>query len=83
MIAAGMGVNVIAVDIDDTTLAMASRIGAVATVNASRSPRVPEEIIDITRGGAHASMDALGSTVTCQGIPFLCLRPLGATFRLA
>ncbi len=76
MIAAGIGVNVIAVDIDDATLAMASRIGAVATVNALRSPSVPEEIINITDGGAHASMDALGSTVTCQN-SILCLRALG------
>ena len=76
MIAASMGVNVIAVDIDDATLAMASRLGAVATVNAMRSAHVPEEIIDMTKGGAHASMDALGSTVTCQN-SILCLRPLG------
>lgn len=76
MIAASMGVNVIAVDIDDETLGMASQIGAVAKVNALRSPSVPEEIIDMTNGGAHASMDALGSTVTCQN-SILCLRPLG------
>ena len=65
MIAASMGVN-IAVDIDDATLAMASGIGAVATINAAHSSDVPDEIIHLTGGGAHASMDALGSTVTCR-----------------
>ena len=76
MIAAAMGVNVVAVDIDDATLAMASRAGAAATVNATRSHNVPTEIVEMTGGGAHASMDALGSTVTCQN-SILCLRPLG------
>ena len=76
MIAAAMGVNVVAVDIDDATLAMASRAGAAAAVNATRSHNVPEDIVEMTGGGAHASMDALGSTVTCQN-SILCLRPLG------
>ena len=76
MIAAGMGVNVIAVDINDATLEMATGIGAVSTINAMRSPNIPEEIIDMTDGGAHASMDALGSTLTCQN-SILCLRALG------
>ena len=76
MIAAAMGANVIAVDVDDTTLAMATKLGAMAIVNALRSENVPEQIIDMTNGGAHASMDALGSTATCQN-SILCLRPLG------
>ena len=76
MIAVSMGVNVIAVDIDDATLAMAARLGAAVTFNAMRSANVPEEIIDVTNGGAHASMDALGSTVTCQN-SILCLRVMG------
>ena len=76
MIAAAMGANVVAVDINDATLEMASRIGAVATINATRSANIPEEIIDMTDGGAHASMDALGSTVTCQN-SILCLRTMG------
>ncbi len=76
MIAAGMGVNVVAVDIDDATLGKACEFGAAATVNALRSQGVPEEIVEMTGGGAHASMDALGSTVTCQN-SILCLRTLG------
>ena len=76
MIAAATGVSVVAVDIDDATLAKASELGAAATVNALRTQNVPEEIIEITKGGAHASMDSLGSTVTCQN-SILCLRALG------
>ena len=76
MIATAMGVSVVAIDIDDATLAKASELGAAATVNALRTQNVPEEIIEITRGGAHASMDSLGSTVTCQN-SILCLRALG------
>ena len=76
MIAASIGVNVVAVDIDESTLDKASELGAAAIVNATRSQNVPEEIIEMTGGGAHASMDALGSTVTCQN-SILCLRPLG------
>jgi len=76
MIAASMGVNVIAVDIYDAILAMASGIGAVATINAAHSFGVPDEIIHLTGGGAHASMDALGSTVTCRN-SILCLRAMG------
>ena len=76
MIAAAMGANVIAVDINDTTLAMATSLGARMTLNAMHSANVPEEIIDMTNGGAHASMDALGSTVTCQN-SILCLRAMG------
>jgi len=75
MIAAAMGANVVAVDIDDATLAMAARLGAAVTINAMRSADVAGEIINMTNGGAHASMDALGSTVTCQN-SILCLRAL-------
>ena len=76
MIAAAMGANVVAVDIDDSTLQKAAQLGAVATLNALRVPSVPDAIIEITDGGAHASMDALGSTVTCQN-SILCLRAMG------
>lgn len=65
MIANSLGANVVAVDISDEKLDFASSIGAVATVNATSSETVVEEIIDITEGGAHVSVDALGSQITC------------------
>jgi len=58
-VGAAVGAQVIAVDVDDTKLEMARREGAVATVNA-RKENVGEVVKEITRGGAHASIDALG-----------------------
>ena len=57
-IAAALGKNVIAVDIDDAKLEKAKQEGAVAVVNAKRD-KVPEAIKEITKGGAHASIEAL------------------------
>ncbi len=65
MIAAACGANVIAVDLDERKLTLARDIGAVATINAKDTPDVVETIREITKGGAHVSMDALGSPVTC------------------
>ena len=65
MIASAMGANVIAVDLSDEKLEFAKKVGAVATVNASTTPNVVKAIKQITNGGAHMSMDALGHPVTC------------------
>ncbi len=65
MIADALGANVVAVDIDDTKLALAGSMGAAATVNATQTEDIVADIVDITRGGAHVSIDALGSPVTC------------------
>ena len=65
MIANAIGANVIAIDIADDKLELARKLGAVATVNASKVPDVVEAVMDISRGGAHVSLDALGHPVTC------------------
>ena len=65
MIANAVGANVVAVDISEDKLAMARALGAVATVNASEIGEVAEAVIEITRGGAHVSLDALGHPTTC------------------
>ncbi len=65
MIANALGASVIAVDIKDEALELAINMGAVATVNASTSPNIVEEIKSITKGGVHVSVDALGSQATC------------------
>lgn len=65
MIATALGAQVIAVDIHEDTLDFAKEMGAVATVNASQSPDVVAEVMAITHGGAHVSLDALGSQTTC------------------
>ncbi len=66
MIAKALNALVVAIDIDDEKLAFARTIGADALVNASKVNSVVERIKDLTGGGAHVSIDALGSTVTCQ-----------------
>ena len=65
MIASAMGANVVAIDISDEKLVFAREIGAAATVNASRTEDVVGAVREITKGGAHVSMDALGNPTTC------------------
>lgn len=65
MIANAIGANVVAIDISDQALALAESLGAVATVNASRVSNVVEAVKEITKGGAHVSLDALGHPTTC------------------
>ena len=65
MIASAMGANVVAIDLTDDKLDFARRIGAVATVNASMTPNVVKAVKEITNGGAHMSIDALGHPTTC------------------
>lgn len=64
MIASAMGANVIAIDLTDEKLEFARKIGAVAKINASTTPNVVKAVKQITEGGAHMSMDALGHPTT-------------------
>jgi alcohol dehydrogenase len=64
LIATALGAQVVAVDVDDAKLARARELGAAVTVHAGRED-APSAIADHTGGGAHVSMDALGSAVTC------------------
>jgi alcohol dehydrogenase len=65
MIAQAVGANVVAIDISEDKLAMARAMGAVATVNATKVANVVEAVMEITQGGAHVSLDALGHPTTC------------------
>lgn len=65
MIANALGAQVIAVDIKEDALKLANEMGAVKLINANDSDDVVEEIKSMTDGGAHVSIDALGSQVTC------------------
>jgi alcohol dehydrogenase len=65
MIASAMGANVIAIDRTDEKLALARELGAVATVNATTTEKVVNAVRDITKGGVHVSIDALGHPTTC------------------
>jgi alcohol dehydrogenase len=64
MIAIALGANVVAVDVSDEKLEFAKSIGATATVNA-KTENVIEAIKEITNGGAHVSIDALGNPEIC------------------
>jgi alcohol dehydrogenase len=76
MIAVALGARVVAVDIADDKLAMARDLGAAATLNAAGAAEVAREIREITDGGAHLSLDALGSPATCYN-SIACLRKRG------
>lgn len=65
MIAAASGARVVAVDIAEDKLALAREAGAAATVNARGVADIAEAVRGITSGGAHLSLDALGSVTTC------------------
>ncbi len=64
MIASAMGANVVAIDLTEEKLEFAKKVGAVATVNAATTPNVVKAVKQITNGGAHMSMDALGHPTT-------------------
>ena len=65
MIASALGAKVIAVDIKEDSLQLAKELGAVAVVNASTTNHVVEAVQDLSDGGVHVSLDALGSQETC------------------
>jgi alcohol dehydrogenase len=65
MIAKAIGANAIGIDIDDDKLKFASEIGTAATINSKKEGNVVEALRDLTRGGVHISVDALGHAETC------------------
>lgn len=64
MIADALGANVVAIDISDEKLSFARSLGAQASINAANED-VVEAVRALTGGGAHVSIDALGSSATC------------------
>jgi alcohol dehydrogenase len=81
MIAAAVGAIPIAIDIDGGKLEFAKSIGAAYTINAREITQVPEAVMELTRGGAHVSVDALGSRETCKN-SIRCLRKQGKHIQL-
>ncbi|MFD9330247.1 zinc-dependent alcohol dehydrogenase family protein [Streptomyces sp. NPDC060065] len=65
MIAAAAGARVVAVDISPQALDLARKFGATEAVDASGVEDTAEAVRELTGGGAHLSLDALGSPVTC------------------
>lgn len=60
MIATALGARVIAVDIKKEALERARSLGAVACVNSREVASVVEAVREISGGGVHLSLDALG-----------------------
>lgn len=66
MIAASLGARVVAVDIDETALAMAREFGAYDVVLSSDGFDVVGRVMDLLDGGSDVSLDALGSSATAE-----------------
>jgi D-arabinose 1-dehydrogenase-like Zn-dependent alcohol dehydrogenase len=79
-VAAAIGANVIAVDLDDAKLELAKKVGAQYVVNGKKTDAVAA-IMDITKGGAHVGVDALGVKATCQN-SILSLRKQGRSLQI-
>ncbi|MFF3190610.1 zinc-dependent alcohol dehydrogenase family protein [Streptomyces misionensis] len=65
MIAVAAGARVVAVDISPGALELARRFGAAHCLDARTVPDPAAAVRELTGGGAHLSLDALGSPVTC------------------
>jgi alcohol dehydrogenase len=76
MIASAAGARVVAVDIAADKLVLARKVGAEAVVDARAVASVVEAVVEVSGGGAHLSIDALGSPRTCYD-SVACLRKRG------
>jgi D-arabinose 1-dehydrogenase-like Zn-dependent alcohol dehydrogenase len=79
-IASAVGASVIAVDLDDRKLELAQKVGAAHVINGKKTDAV-KAIWDITHGGAHVGVDALGIATTCRNA-ILSLRKQGRSLQI-
>lgn len=76
-VASAVGAKVIAVDVIDSKLEWAKKLGAQATVNAKNVERVDKEVRKLAGGGgADIGFEAIGNPVT-QAQAFSCIRAGG------
>jgi D-arabinose 1-dehydrogenase-like Zn-dependent alcohol dehydrogenase len=73
-IAAAAGARVVAVDVSPGALTLARELGAEHTIDGGA--HVPAAVAELTGGGAHLSLDALGAAGTCTN-SVRSLRPRG------
>jgi len=78
LVAVAAGARVVAVDVAPAALRLAAGLGAAAVVEAAALPweDAAAAVRDATGGGAHVSLDALGSVGTCAA-SIASLRPRG------
>jgi D-arabinose 1-dehydrogenase-like Zn-dependent alcohol dehydrogenase len=61
-----LGAQPIAIDIGADKLALATEVGAVATINAAAVEDAALAVLEMTGGGAQVSVDAVGIQQTCE-----------------
>lgn len=76
MIGAALGAQIVAIDINPHALAAARQMGATAVLDASQTDDVGQAVRDLTDGGAHVSIDALGVSQTFRNSVY-SLRKMG------
>jgi alcohol dehydrogenase len=76
MIARALGAQVVAIDIKNQALDLARTLGVTQCLNARQIEDLPGTVAQLTGGGAHVSVDALGGKETCRN-SVLCLRKRG------
>jgi len=76
MIAVAQGARAIGIDIEERKLELARSLGAEAVIDGSGDTDPVPAIQDLTGGGAHLSIDALGHPVTSRN-SIRCLRRRG------
>jgi alcohol dehydrogenase len=76
MIAKALGAHVVAVDRHPGALAVAATLGADHVLTAGGVRDIPEMVMEITAGGSHVAVDAVGSEQTCADA-ILALRRRG------
>ena len=65
MIAKALGARVIAVDLNPGALAAATALGADHVLTAGSGQDIPGAVHELTSGGGHVAIDAVGSERTC------------------
>ncbi|MEM9970588.1 MAG: alcohol dehydrogenase catalytic domain-containing protein [Pseudomonadota bacterium] len=75
MLGRAIGARVIVTDVVESRLAYAMELGAAYAINAAGGDAA-EQIVDMTDGGAHVSIEALGIPETTNA-SIACLRKLG------
>jgi alcohol dehydrogenase len=76
MVAQAMGAKTIGVDIKPEALECAIALGATHVLHSRPDDDIAPSFRDLTAGGAHLSLDALGSPATCWN-SIACLRKRG------
>lgn len=76
MLASALSAKIIAIDLSEDALTIARQFGAHACLNPLEVSDIPQAIREISGGGAHVSIDALGITATFEN-SLRSLRKLG------